>query len=421
MVAMPNPRQAHQDPPGDGLPSRDEISAYHLVEEQRLVAGLIDRAVFTEDERRRTADLARTLVQAVRAKSNAAGGVDAFMAEYALSSEEGVILMCLAEALLRVPDSRTADDLIAEKIGGGHWEKHLGQSDSIFVNASTFGLMLTGRMVKFGDAKGGGPTSALKRMIAKSGEPVIRQAVRRAMKVLGDNFVLGRNITEALGRAKGLERQGYRFSYDMLGEGARTAKDADRYFAALHRRARCRRRRCRSATANHADALMSRPSLSVKLSAIHPRFEPGKAERYPREIGPRLLELARLAKARNLGLTIDAEEQDRLDITLLCSPHATSIRRSPVGMAWPRRAGLWQARHPSVALAALDGASRAAAHSGASRQGRLLGQRDQVGAGAWVGDYPVFTAKMHTDVSYLACCGFLLSDAARLLSAVRHA
>src|SRR5262245_4758960 len=175
------------------IPPRDEIAASHLVDEQRLMDRLIERAVFSEDERRRAGDLARRLVFAARADRGKHSGIDAFMREYGLSSEEGVILMCIAEALLRIPDTETADELIAEKLGDGHWEKHRGHSDSLFVNASTWALMLTGRIVKLREARGANPFDAMKRLVARSGEPVIRQAVRQAVKVLGDQFVLGRN------------------------------------------------------------------------------------------------------------------------------------------------------------------------------------------------------------------------------------
>ena len=212
------------------LPPRDEIASYHLMDERRLVGGLIERAVYTSDERQRIAEMARGFVHAARDNQAKHGGIDAFMLEYGLSSEEGVILMCLAEALLRIPDKATQDALIAEKIGEGQWGKHLGASDSLFVNASTFGLMLTGQVVKLGAGRRQGPASLLRRLVQRSGEPVIRQALRQAMRILGDNFVLGRTIKEAIGRAKALEVQGFRISYDMLGEGAKTRADADRYF-----------------------------------------------------------------------------------------------------------------------------------------------------------------------------------------------
>src|SRR5436190_178675 len=208
---------------------RDEIAADFLEDEARLVAGLAGRAGATADERKRIADLAARLVRAARANRHEHGGVDAFMHEYGLTSEEGIILMCLAEALLRIPDADTADRLIAEKIGEGDWKRHLRDSDSWFVYASTFGLMLTGRVVKLGEDRGSGPRAVLKRLIARSGEPVIRQALRQAMRILGDNFVLGRTIEEALSRAADFKARGYRFSFDMLGERAKTAADANRY------------------------------------------------------------------------------------------------------------------------------------------------------------------------------------------------
>jgi RHH-type proline utilization regulon transcriptional repressor/proline dehydrogenase/delta 1-pyrroline-5-carboxylate dehydrogenase len=192
--------------------------------------------------------------------------------------------MCLAESLLRIPDTETADELIAEKIAGGHWEKHRGHSDSLFVNASTWALMLTGRVVKLKDAHGANPFDAIKRLVARSGEPVIRQAVRQAVKVLGDQFVLGRTIREALVRAQGYEEKGYLFSYDMLGEAARTQKDADIYFERYLSAIDAIGQVAGPFAAMHADALYGRPGLSVKLSALHPRFEPGKEERLAAEL-----------------------------------------------------------------------------------------------------------------------------------------
>src|SRR6185369_3767378 len=277
------------------LPPRDEIAASFLTDEDEVVARLVGLATAPAEERPRIAELASGLVRAARANRHQYGGVDAFMHEYGLTSEEGILLMCLAEALLRIPDKDTADALIAEKIGEGRWEKHLGASDSLFVNASTFGLMLTGRIVRLAEDKGAGPAGMLKRLVARSGEPFIRQAVRQAMKILGDNFVLGRTIKEALSRAAPYEARGYRFSYDMLGERAKTAADADRYFD-----------RYMSAIEAIGDAkgpgsgdfhaLMARPSVSVKLSAIHARFEPGKEARLERELLPRLIELAIAAR-----------------------------------------------------------------------------------------------------------------------------
>jgi len=268
------------------VPPRDEIAASHLVDEHRLVDRLIERAVFSEDERRRAAELARRLATAARSGKGRQAGVDAFMREYGLSSEEGVILMCIAEALLRIPDTETADELIAEKLADGQWEKHRGHSDSLFVNASTWALMLTGQIVKMREAQGANPFDAVKRLIARSGEPVIRQAVRHAVRLLGDQFVLGRNITDAIARAGEYQAKGYLLSYDMLGEAARTQKDADIYFERYLAAVDAVGQAAGPFGIAHSDALYGRPGLSVKLSALHPRFEPGKEERLASELAP---------------------------------------------------------------------------------------------------------------------------------------
>ena len=188
-------------PPRETLPPRDEISAHHLMDEARLVGGLIERAVFTSDERRRTGEFARRLVGHVRANRHNYSGVDAFMREYGLTSEEGIIIMCLAEALLRIPDAETADAFLADKLGGGDWQRHLGHSDSLFVNASTWGLLLSGRLFKFGAKAGDDAVTTLQRLVGRSGEPVIRTAIRQAVKLLSDQFVFGRTIDEAVSRA----------------------------------------------------------------------------------------------------------------------------------------------------------------------------------------------------------------------------
>ncbi|MGE3064934.1 MAG: bifunctional proline dehydrogenase/L-glutamate gamma-semialdehyde dehydrogenase PutA [Hyphomicrobiaceae bacterium] len=402
----------HRDIAGaPGVPPRDEIAAYHLIDEMRLVGGLVERAVYTEDERRRIHDLAQRLVLAIRAKPHAEGGIDAFMHEYGLTTEEGIILMCLAESLLRIPDAGTADALIAEKIGSGQWARHLGASDSLFVNASTFGLMLTGRVVRLGEAKGPGAANILKRAVARSGEPVIRQALRQAMRILGDNFVLGRTIKEALARAAPLAARGYRFSYDMLGEGARTARDAEHYFDRYMDALEAIGRDAGAAPQATAEALTARPGLSIKLSAIHPRFEAAKTEQLARELTPRLVAVA--AAARNLGLsvTVDAEEQDRLDTTLetfaaaYMNPRldgwtgfgiavqAYGRRAIPV-LRWLRR--LAQAGGRRIPVRLVKGAYWDSEIKWAQERG--------------LDDYPVLTRKMHTDLSYLACMRFLLSD-----------
>jgi RHH-type proline utilization regulon transcriptional repressor/proline dehydrogenase/delta 1-pyrroline-5-carboxylate dehydrogenase len=389
--------------------SRAEIAAFHLMDEARVVGGLVERAIYTAEERRRIADLAARLVRGARTARDQFGGIDAFMHEYELSSEEGVIIMCLAEALLRIPDKDTADALIADKISGGRWEKHLGASDSLFVNASTFGLMLTGRVVKLGAAKGSGTGSVLKRLVARSGEPFIRQALRQAMKVLGDNFVLGRTIKEALSRAAPLEAKGTRFSYDRLGERAKTAADATRYFA-RYLDAIEAIGKATPVPVPHAQALFARPSVSVKLSAIHPRFEPGKEERLERELLGRLVELAAAARRHNIGLTVDAEEQDRLDLTLGLFEGAFA---HPELAGWPGL-GIAVQSYGKRAIPVLRWLRRLAERERKRIPVRLVKGAYWDSEIKWaqergLEDYPVFTRKIHTDVSYLACVRLLLS------------
>ncbi len=393
------------------LPPRDEIASYHLVEEKRLVGGLIERALYTEDERRRTADVARRLVHAARAGRHKFSGIDAFMQEYGLTSEEGVILMCLAEALLRIPDRETADALIAEKIGGGQWARHMGASDSLFVNASTWGLMLTGHIVKLKDTKGAILGNVLKRLVVRSGEPVIRQALRQAMRVMGDQFVLGTSIKAALSRAAPLQAVGYRFSYDMLGEGAKTAADAarylERYMSALDEVGKS----AGILQSSHPDALMERPSLSVKLSAIHPRYEPGKEERLDRELRPLILQLATTARARGIGLTLDAEEQDRLDPSLGLFGE---VFTDPALDGWAGL-GLAVQAYGRRAIPTLRWLRRLSERAGKRIPVRLVKGAYWDSEIKWAqergwSDYPVFTRKLHTDVSYLACMRLLLSD-----------
>ncbi len=393
------------------LPPRDEIASYHLMDEVRLVGGLIERAVYTTDERRRIADTARRLVHAVRAAHGQHGGIDAFVHEYGLTSEEGVILMCLAEALLRIPDADTADALIAEKIGSGQWDQHLGHSNSLFVNASTWGLMLTGRIVRLGAAKGSSPLSLVKRLVARSGEPMIRQALRQAMRIMGDQFVLGRTIADALERAAPLEEKGYRFSYDMLGEAAKTSADADRYFNRYVEAIEAVGRAAGPIVSAHSNALMHRPGISVKLSAIHPRFDPGKEIRLERELAPRLLQLAQLSKSNGLTLTVDAEEQDRLDLSLglfaqtLLDPSLTGWaglglavqaygKRAIPTLRWLKR--LSETARQRIPVRLVKGAYWDSEIKWAQERG--------------LADYPVFTRKLHTDVSYLAAMRFMLSE-----------
>src|SRR5262245_48003394 len=290
-------------------PLRAAIRASCRTHEEEAVGRILAAAAIPAEMRDRIAERARMLVGAVRRERVGKGGIDAFLHEYALSTPEGVALLCLAEALLRVPDAETVDRLIRDKIGEVHWERHLGRSESIFVNASTWALMLTGRLLH---AEPGERDfrEALRRFLARSGEPVVRQAVTAAMRILGRQFVIGRTIAEALERAREPEREGYRHSYDMLGEAARTAADAARYFAAYDDAIGAIGR---SAAGS---AVAEAPGISIKLSALHPRYEMAQRDRVLAEMPPLLLDLARHAKQAGIGFTIDAEEADRLELSL---------------------------------------------------------------------------------------------------------
>jgi RHH-type proline utilization regulon transcriptional repressor/proline dehydrogenase/delta 1-pyrroline-5-carboxylate dehydrogenase len=221
-----------QTPPPPFSDLRARVAEAHRMDETLCVQTLMGLAQGSAEEKQYTADLARSLVAGVRTAQRTTGGLDAFLHEYELSSREGVVLMCLAEALLRIPDADTASRLIQDKLADADWREHLGRSESVFVNASTWGLMLTGRVVNLGRAETGDVGGVLGKLVSRSGEPVIRQALVQAMRIMGRQFVLGRTIGEALERARKAEQAGYLYSYDMLGEAARTMADAEAYFEA---------------------------------------------------------------------------------------------------------------------------------------------------------------------------------------------
>jgi len=285
---------------------REELDRSYLADESRLVKKLLAAARLEPAAADRVNQRACSLVKTVRAKKAEQGVLDAFMQEYDLSSEEGVVLMCLAEALLRIPDDETAEKLIADKLGDADWESHLGRSSSILVNASTWGLMLTGKLFAPSENTRKNFMTALGRLINRSGEPMVRTAIRQAMRIMGHQYVMGRNIEEALDRSLQKKNRIYRHSFDMLGEAALTAEDAARYQESY-----------RSAIAaigarDKPGDIFAAPSISVKLSALHPRFEFSQHQRVLREIVPHVLELAQLAMARQMAMTIDTEEADRL-------------------------------------------------------------------------------------------------------------
>ncbi|MFN0263864.1 bifunctional proline dehydrogenase/L-glutamate gamma-semialdehyde dehydrogenase PutA [Tepidamorphus sp. 3E244] len=388
-----------------GMP-RPRIAKYYLCDEAPLVLELAESARLREDETPRVEATARRLVMAARAGRRDHGGVDAFMSEYSLSSEEGVVLMCLAEALLRIPDAQTQDKLIADKIAGRGWAEHLGHSDSMFVNASTWGLMLTGQVVSIKSQDDG--SGLLKRMVKRSGEPVIRQAMRQAMRIMGRQFVLGQTIDEALDTARHNEERGYRHSYDMLGEAAMTEDDAQRYLASYHD---ALKKIAGDARKHAPDAeIFAKPSISVKLSAIHPRYEEKKPGRVMDELFPRLKSLVIAAKKEGIAITVDAEEADRLDISL----DLVEAMLSDKDIAGWDGFGLAVQAYGKRAMATIDwlaGVAAKTCHRIPVRlvKGAYWDTEIKRAQEAGLPGFPVFTRKPHTDVSYLACARKMLA------------
>ncbi|GAB3430205.1 trifunctional transcriptional regulator/proline dehydrogenase/L-glutamate gamma-semialdehyde dehydrogenase [Massilia solisilvae] len=345
--------------------------------------------------------LAHRLVSSVREKRTRASGVDALMHEFSLSSEEGVALMCLAEALLRIPDTATADRLIADKISKGDWKRHLGESPSLFVNAATWGLLITGKLVS--TSSEGGLGTALTRLIAKGGEPLIRKGVDVAMRMLGNQFVTGQTIDEALKNSRENETRGYRYSYDMLGEAALTEADAKHYYAAYEMAIHA------IGKASNGRGIKNGPGISVKLSALHPRYSRAQLDRVMGELLPRLKSLLLLAKQYNIGLNIDAEEADRLEISL---DMMEALAFDPELAGFDGIGFVVQAyskRCPFVIDYLVDLARR----SGRKFMIRLVKgaywdaeiKRAQVDG---LPGFPVYTRKVYTDVSYLTCARKLL-------------
>ena len=393
-------------------PLRAAIRDHARLDETAADAEILAAAEIPPDARDRIADTARGLVAAVRRERHGKGGIDAFLHEYALSSQEGVALLCLAEALLRIPDAETIDRLIRDKLGEADWARHLGQSDSIFVNASTWALMLTGRLLRAEPTPqdlraapaAGDLRAALRRFVTRSGEPVVRQAVTAAMRILARQFVMGRTIEEALDRARPAERDGYRHSYDMLGEAAHTAADAARYLAAYQNAIFAIGRAAAGGTVEEA------PGISVKLSALHPRYEMAQRERVLAEMTPRLLALAHEAREAGIGFTIDAEEADRLDLSL---DLIEALALAPELAQWDGL-GLAVQAYQKRALPLIDWLADLA------RRGRRRLMVRLVKGAYWDSEikrsqergldgYPVYTRKIATDVSYLAAARRLLA------------
>ena len=370
-----------------------------------VLADLVATAALSDTDRTAICADAADLVTAIRTQA-APGLMEVFLAEYGLSTDEGIALMCLAEALLRVPDADTIDALIEDKIAPSNWGKHMGHSTSSLVNASTWALMLTGRVL---DDAQPGPIKHLRGAIKRMGEPVIRAAVSRAMKEMGRQFVLGETIDAAMDRAAGMEAKGFTYSYDMLGEAALTEADARRYHLSYSRAISAIARACVH------DDIRENPGISVKLSALHPRYERAQEACVLRDLVPRLRSLAMLAKSAGMGLNIDAEEADRLSLSL----EVIDAVLSDTALAgWDGFGVVVQAYGPRAGRA-ID-----AVYDMAERHDRRIMVRLVKGA-YWdteikraqvegVEGFPVFTRKAATDVSYIANARKLLGMTDRI-------
>jgi RHH-type proline utilization regulon transcriptional repressor/proline dehydrogenase/delta 1-pyrroline-5-carboxylate dehydrogenase len=387
-------------------PIRQQIRAFYRIDEKTAVDHILPAAEVNVSARSRAWDRARKMVLKIRQDQEGNGAIDSLLNEYSLSSEEGVVLMCLAEALLRVPDKHTQDALIRDKISQGKWSTHLGASDSLFVNASSWGLLLTGSMVNYADKRNKDQFGLLKKTVGRLGEPVIRKSMNYAMKVMGQQFVMGETIKAATERAATKEQQGYVYSYDMLGEGARTMADAELYYSAYENAIT---QIGKVALASGKNDPRKVPGISIKLSAIHPRYEFSNKQRVMAEIIPKLKTLCLQAKQYNIGLTIDAEESERLEISLdIIEAVFTDSdlgdwqgfglalqayqKRAIFVVDWLRDLTLRTERKMMVRL--VKGAYWDTEIKNAQKDG--------------LSHFPVFTRKSSTDVSYHACANKLL-------------
>ncbi|MCO5092735.1 trifunctional transcriptional regulator/proline dehydrogenase/L-glutamate gamma-semialdehyde dehydrogenase [Bosea sp. (in: a-proteobacteria)] len=400
-AADPTPFAAFAPPIRPQSALRQAITAAYRRPETECLPPLLEAATLPQASRREIASTARKLIEALRAKHKGTG-VEGLVQEYSLSSQEGVALMCLAEALLRIPDVATRDALIRDKIADGDWKSHVGGGKSLFVNAATWGLVVTGKLTSTVNDRS--LSAALTRLIARAGEPVIRRGVDMAMRMMGEQFVTGETIEEALKRARPLEARGFRYSYDMLGEAATTAADAERYYRdyenAIHAIGK----------ASDGRGVHEGPGISIKLSALHPRYSRAQAGRVMSELLPKVKALAALAKGYDIGLNIDAEEADRLELSL---DLLEDLSFDEALKGWSGLGFVVQAygkRCPFV----LDWIIDLARRSGRRMMVRLVKgaywdaeiKRAQVDG---LSGFPVYTRKVHTDVAYVACARKLLA------------
>jgi RHH-type proline utilization regulon transcriptional repressor/proline dehydrogenase/delta 1-pyrroline-5-carboxylate dehydrogenase len=382
------------------------IRAAHVADQAIVIRQLMDEAELTEEQRANIQARAVDLIGHIR-NSGEPGLMDQFLAEYGLSTNEGIALMCLAEALLRVPDAATIDALIDDKITPYNWSEHFGDSSSALVNASTVALMLTGSVLD--DDNTSSVSGLLHRTVKRLGSPVVRVAVRRAMKEMGNQFVLGQTIEQAIKRGRAEMRQGFQYSYDMLGEGALTMADADAYYEAYSNAIKV------IGKSGKTGPVAERPGISVKLSALHPRFEFAKAERLQQELVPRLLTLALLAKDNGMGLNIDAEEANRLEASLPILQQTLSDERlhgwdgfGVVIQAYGKRAAPMIDWLYTLATQ-LDRKIMVRLVKGAYWDSEI--KHAQVEGDP---DFPVFTRRAATDVSYICCAKKLLGMTDRI-------
>ena len=384
---------------------RQSVDEKTYADPDMIIQQMMRESALSKTDRAQISAAAAKLVHDIR-NTTSPGLMEVFLAEYGLSTDEGVALMCLAEALLRVPDPETIDALIEDKIAPSDWGRHLGHSASSLVNASTWALMLTGRVL---DDSHPGPVRQLRAALKRLGEPVIRTAVSRAMKEMGRQFVLGENINAAMERAAGMEKKGFTYSYDMLGEAARTEADAKRYHLSYSRAISA------IATACTEEDIRKNPGISVKLSALHPRYEVAQQETVMSDLVPRLRALALLAKSAGMGLNIDAEEADRLGLSL---DIIDSVMAEPALRGWDGFGIVVQAFGPRAGVV-ID-----TLYDMAQRHDRKIMVRLVKGA-YWdteikraqvegVEGFPVFTQKAQTDVSYICNARKLLGMTDRI-------
>ncbi|OZS42258.1 bifunctional proline dehydrogenase/L-glutamate gamma-semialdehyde dehydrogenase PutA [Photobacterium sanguinicancri] len=380
------------------------ISPLYSVDESQWLAQLLPMAEPSEQERKQTTDSAAELIARVRADKTAVQMIDALLLEYSLDTKEGILLMCLAEALMRIPDSATADALIRDKLSVADWKSHLKNSESLFVNASTWGLMLTGKVVTMDAKSDGQPSHVINRLVNKMSEPVIRQAMNQAMKIMGHQFVLGRTIAEAMKNGKDKRDQGFTYSFDMLGEAALTQQDAQKYFKDYIMAIEAVGRN------GYHNPKSPDPTVSIKLSALHPRYDVANEARVLDEMYLSVLSLLARARELNVGITIDAEEADRLELSLKLFE---KLYRSDEVKGWGRF-GLVVQAYSKRALPVLTWLAALSKQQGDVIPLRLvkgaywdseLKMSQQSGYAA----YPVFTRKEGTDTSYLACARLLLA------------